>query len=351
MGRSRTDLPRDFPDRAVRDALLHGANVRALLRSVMPDIAERLDYARMEVVKLTYLLDDWRKRDNDVLLRLPFRDAPGGREVLVCILIEHQSTADQAMPLRMLVYAVLYWEGQWKAWQEAHRRGEPLRLTPVLPVVLHTAQQRWDQGRSLADLFDVPEALKSWGPQWAMPLWDLPEHPTEELLHSSEAFWQALAVARSERAPTDEYLGVLRESLQRLQPLGTQQQVYWHELLRLVLYWSIYRRPDREHDAIIRAARESQADVQIQQEVQTMSTEIAKTWEEELNERIAKAAERAALQREVQVYRTTLRTQLEQRFPGLPEEVVRRLEAADLERLKRAVAQVLTIRSPEELRL
>jgi hypothetical protein len=110
MARSYTDLPHDFPDRAIREALLQAKNLRALLRDVAPAVADHLDYDRLEVIKLTFLLDDWRRRENDVLIRIPFRDPGDGREVLLCILIEHQSTADQAMPLRLLVYAVLYWE-------------------------------------------------------------------------------------------------------------------------------------------------------------------------------------------------------------------------------------------------
>ncbi len=74
MARARSNLPHDFPDRAIRDALLHGQTLRALLRDVAPDIADRLDYSRIEMVPPNYLLDDWRKRENDVMIRLPFRD-------------------------------------------------------------------------------------------------------------------------------------------------------------------------------------------------------------------------------------------------------------------------------------
>jgi putative YhgA-like transposase len=123
MARSRTDLPHDFPDRALGEALLQGDNLRALLREVAPAIADQLDYERLEVVPPTFLLDDWRRRESDLLLRVPFRDAAAGRELLLCILLEHQSTADHAMPLRMLVYAVLYWEQEWKAWEDGHPRG------------------------------------------------------------------------------------------------------------------------------------------------------------------------------------------------------------------------------------
>jgi hypothetical protein len=42
------------------------------------------------------------------------------------------------MPLRSLLYAVLYWEQEWRRWEASHPRGEPLRLTPVLPIVFHT---------------------------------------------------------------------------------------------------------------------------------------------------------------------------------------------------------------------
>src|SRR5204863_8092080 len=131
-----------------------------------------------------YFLDDWRSRERDVLVRVPYRDDAGQREILVCILVEHQSYADQAMPLRMLVYAVFFWEQEWKTWEDKHKHGQLLRLTPILPIVLHTGPKLWDKSRSLADLFDVPAELQSWLPGWAMPLWDLQEHPAEELLRS-----------------------------------------------------------------------------------------------------------------------------------------------------------------------
>src|SRR2546430_1197955 len=132
-------LPRDFPDRATRDELVRPNHLRALLSRVAPEIADRLDYARLEIVPRSYLLDDWRKRDADILIRLPLLDVEGG-EVLVCILIEHQASADPVMPLRLLLYAVLHWESQWRAWEQQHAYREPLRLTPILPVVLHTGQ-------------------------------------------------------------------------------------------------------------------------------------------------------------------------------------------------------------------
>ena len=61
MGRERVSLPRDFPDRAIREALTTPANLRTAMRRAVPALADRLDYARREVVSPSFLLDDWRE--------------------------------------------------------------------------------------------------------------------------------------------------------------------------------------------------------------------------------------------------------------------------------------------------
>ncbi len=347
MARAPSDLPHNYPDRAMRDALLDPDNLRALVRAVAPDLADRLDYSRLEVVGKPYFLDDWRSRDRDILVRLPFRDAVGG-EVLVCILIEHQSDADPVMPLRMLVYAVFYWEQEWKAWEDQHQRGQELRLTPIVPIVLHTGPQPWDKSRALADLFNVPPEIRAWLPTWAMPIWDLPTHTVEELVRSDDAFWQALAVVRAERSTQDEFLAALRQALTRMEPLGTQKPVRWHQLLRMVLHWGLFRRPRREHQQVLETARDSHATVQLRSEVEKMSQLTEKTWEEELTEKLT---EKFLKEGELRAYRATLRKQLEQRFQTLPEELLRRIAAAEAESLIRALDAVMTVSSPNELNL
>jgi hypothetical protein len=82
----------------------------------------------------------WRRRESDLLFRIPFRTESDQPPALVCVLLEHQSAPDPQMPLRMLLYAVLYWEREWKAWQTEHPAGTPLRLSPVLPIVFHTGR-------------------------------------------------------------------------------------------------------------------------------------------------------------------------------------------------------------------
>jgi hypothetical protein len=134
---------RDFPDRAIRRMLEHPHNLRDLLRAVAPALADRFDFDRVQPVSRTFLLEDWRERESDLLFLIPFRGEGAELPVLVCLLLEHQSRPDPRMPLRTLVYAALDWERQWKDWEAEHGAGEGLRLTPILPVVFHTGPRPW----------------------------------------------------------------------------------------------------------------------------------------------------------------------------------------------------------------
>jgi hypothetical protein len=298
----------------------------------------------MQLVKLKYLLDDWRERECDLLIRLPFKDPAGLGHLLVCILLEHQSTIDQAMPLRMLLTAVLFWQDEWQKWKSHHKRGEPLRLTPVLPVVLYTGIKEWDSNRVLADLFEVPQVWKPWLPSWPMPLWDLTKHSVAGLLASQEPLWRVLAVARAELAAADEFGDVFRDVLVQLEPLAGVSKVDWDQLVKLVLYWALYRRPDREHQGLIEAARANVHDVNLKKEIQTMTQLLEKSYEQEVFERGLARGKAEAL-------RGTLESLLRQRFPEVPEGVRQRIATADVASLERAISQVLIIPSLGELPL
>ena len=89
------DLPlRDFPDRAIRELLLHPEHLRSVLRQVVPAHAERFDCERREPLDREFPLDDWRRRQSDLLFLVPYRADAGEMWTLVCVLIEHQSAAD-----------------------------------------------------------------------------------------------------------------------------------------------------------------------------------------------------------------------------------------------------------------
>src|SRR5712691_5079574 len=89
------------------------------------------------------------------------------------------------LPLRVLLYAVLYWEREWKNWEAQPAPRDGFRLTPIVPIVFHTGEQPWNSSRQLADLLSGPDLFKAFAPSWPVCFWDLAEKSPRELLNSS----------------------------------------------------------------------------------------------------------------------------------------------------------------------
>ena len=269
-----------FPDRAMREALEQVENLRNVLFLAVPEVASCLDFARADYIKPGFLLEDWRSRESDLLCLIPYRP-PGAEEsetVLICILLEHQSRPDPLMPLRVLLYAVLFWEQQWKEYERRHAQGEALRLTPVVPIVLHTGAGPWTGNRRLADLFEGPDALKAYAPDWPLLFWDLAARTPEALLAADGPFAQFLAVVRAEQSDAEDFQRICTELVQQLEPVAGQDKMRWRDLLLLVFSWIYQRRPEEEQEALRRVLVDSQSDVALREEVKAVSETTKVSW-------------------------------------------------------------------------
>src|SRR5436309_14718460 len=132
-----SEPPRDLPDRVIRQALRHPANLRAFLHQTVPALADGFDCDRCRLLDREFPLDDWRRREADLPFEIPYRAGTEEVPALVLVLIEHQSDTDPLLPLRLLYFAVAYWDKQWRHWESLARPRPALRLHPVLPLVLY----------------------------------------------------------------------------------------------------------------------------------------------------------------------------------------------------------------------
>jgi hypothetical protein len=283
----------------------------------------------------------------------------------VCVLIEHQSAADPVMPFRLLHYAVYYWEREHRRWQEGHPRGDPLRLTPVFPVVLHTGTESWSTSRTLADLMAVPEPLRAIQPRWEPVFFDLAAFEAAQLLALPGDWLPTLALVRTEKAEKEEFWSVFKQVLHKLEPLSEQEKTRWEELLYFVLSWSVRRRPKPEREVYRKSVQESEQKAQLKEEIEKMSKIVEKSWEEEVLEQGLKLGEERGIKKgeergiimgeergELRGCRKSLRRILEARFGPLPEEWVKRIEAVnDLPQLEAATDRALKIPNLDALQL
>jgi hypothetical protein len=365
----------DFPDRALREALKHPDNLRELLEAIVPDLAARLDFTQVTEVSRNFLLEDWRDRESDLLFLIPFRSGEGTAPVLVCVLLEHQSQADPRMPLRMILYNVLFWDRQWREYEDNHAPGAPLRLTPVLPIVFHTAPRPWGSNRTLADLIDAPPELRPFIPQWDILFWDLADRSPDQLLTTQGFFVRFLSLVRAETWDAASFQGVYEQALQQLEALAPQDKMRWRDLLWLAVSWVLQRRPEADRAPLLALTGASQQNLALQEEAKNVSETAEKTWIESVRERLAaqltaeiteqvtaqvteqvtaQVTEQVTAQSEargeLRALRHTLRRWLTDRFGAIPEELEQQMsECQDTARLEAAIRRVGSIQTIDQL--
>ncbi len=278
---SEPDPINDFADRAFREVLEDVDNLRAFLREVLGPIADGFDVAHRKVLPRDFLLPSWKGRERDLLFEIPYR-LPNCEELaLVCVLIEHQTKPNPLMPLRMLIYAVFYWEKRLRAWESSKGARSPFQIPPVVPVVLHASPTRWTGPRELGELLGEPSAFHSFAPVWKPVFWEVGDHSADELLHNEDAFLLMMAIVKVEDDERDEALRVYREFLIRLATVRQTSNARWTHLLRFALGWVLNRRPRDEKQVWVDKTLENQNDILMREEIENMKQTIAQSWVEE----------------------------------------------------------------------
>ncbi len=146
-GRPGGGQPRDTLFRAVFGNPVHAASE---LQSVLPSrLLERLDLTALELMSETFVEPELRQRHVDAL----FATRWAGREALLYLLMEHQSTPDPLMAFRMLRYQVAI----WARYLELNPKTRTFPV--VVPVVIYQGQRRWNVSTEFADLLDVDPDL------------------------------------------------------------------------------------------------------------------------------------------------------------------------------------------------
>ncbi len=342
----------DLPDRSHRRLLEHPANLRELVQQAAPPVAEGLDFDHAQLLRRDQSMPNWRRSENDLLFAIPFRSAApdAAPPTLVSVLVEHQSKPDPAMPLRTLLEATLHWTAQWQAWQDDHPPRQPLRLSPLLAIIFHTGKGAWKGYRTLTDLMELPAEFRKYVPVWKPVFWHLWKQPPEGLQHAAGEWLRTMALVRLLNAPRERFEQAFAEVTRSLEPLAARDKMRWHDLMEFVVTWGHYRRGGEEElNRLSAIATESHQNVGLREEIQTMSRTTKQNWFEWIEARFT--AERRA-EGALQARREDLRDVLEERFGQLPEAVRQQIAACeDLSRLKRAIRQVVHLRSLAEFQL
>jgi predicted transposase YdaD len=191
-------------DESYKRLFSHPEMVRDLIQGfVREGWVNDLDFGTLERVSGSYVTDDLRNREEDVVWRVRLR----GRWLYVYLLIEFQSTIDRWMALRMLVYVGLFYQDLIRRGDFGLERGLP----PVLPIVLYNGERRWQAAVEVSDLIEPPPAgLAAYAPQMRYLLLDEGAYADAELAPLGNL---AAALFRLEHSSSPETVRAVVECL------------------------------------------------------------------------------------------------------------------------------------------
>ncbi|WP_239469836.1 Rpn family recombination-promoting nuclease/putative transposase [Archangium violaceum] len=127
----------------------HPERAAAELRAVLPPhVVSEVDWSSLRRESGSVVDPELRETESDLLFTARLRE---GRPLRLYVLLEHQSSVDRWMALRMLRYVVR----QVEHWRTQHP--ESTVLPVIIPLVMyHGPDGAWSAPRRAEELFDVP---------------------------------------------------------------------------------------------------------------------------------------------------------------------------------------------------
>ena len=313
-----------FPDRSLRRLLQDPGYVRYLVGLLAPELLGHLDFDRGVQQNRSFIAEDLRQREADVLLRVGFRETIAHEVLHICILIEHQSRPEWLMRLRMLIYMIRIWEDEYRQLEARTEDQQP--FSPILPILFYTGSDRWTAPMPLTEVFNVPEILQRFVPTFDVLFLDVKRTAEETLTESGHPFGWLLRVLQEEHADETAFRHALEVAASQIGRLAGREDTQLREALNYLILLIFHRRSEDERGAFIDIVKQQTQD---ETEVEIMAQTAADTLIEH--------------GKEIGIAQSTREILIE----GILENVEVRFKVRDLQPIR---ARLATIETSQELR-
>ncbi|MBO0855971.1 MAG: Rpn family recombination-promoting nuclease/putative transposase [Nocardia sp.] len=319
--------PQDAPhDSLFRKIMSNPAAATGELRAVLPEwLVALIDWEALELAPSRYVLPNLRSRDSDIL----FKTTLAGRDGYIHLLLEHQSTPDKHMPLRVLEYMI----GTWCQHLADHPTSDYYPL--VIPVVVNSGPnaRRWTYSTRLCDRIGTDPGIRD-------HLGDLV--PRFRILVDDLAGLDFAELYARDLAPAVLMMLILHRVAFRNEHLDRDLQPHI-EVLR-----AVEESPNAAGDLqtlftyISKVSETNAHDLgQVVDQLGPLAKEVAMTTAEQL-----RAEGRAKGVTEGQV--KTLLRQLTLKFGPLPDKVIHRVETGNADQFEAWTERILTANTLDE---
>jgi hypothetical protein len=320
-------LVRNFQENGLKFVLENPGNARELLQLLHFQLLPRIDFANMRVVRGNYVGRDYRHLESDLVLQAPIKPghAPLHRQIILYILIEHQSEPDRFMPLRVLEYVVMIYKHQMREWEKKHGNLDNFHLQPVLPIVLYTGTRTWDSLGSLWELVELGAELGELIPKLT-PLFLNVGETSDDVLAQGGAFGLLLRLVQQRRKRLAVFEQTLREVVDVLRGLADKERNRWLELLSYIAALIYNEREVPEREPLLEKVADAVKDDAYRKEVFDMGRTIAEYLKEEGRQ---VGREEGLQEGDLRTQRRMLVKALRQKFGKIPAATLKRIEATE----------------------
>lgn len=268
---------REFPDRGTKWLLEFHENVKGLLQIVASDLVDRLDFSKLEKVNKSFIPDNLREQESDIVYLVPFSGEDEGK-VMIYVLIEHQSTVSHIMGFRVLFYMVQIWDAQRRDYEDNEVPETQWRFRPIIPIVFHTGSGKWNVPIRIDWLMDLPDELRRFVPSFDTLLLDVKGSDEQKLLREEHAFGWILSVIRKENADKEELSEALSHAVEYLSQLPDDESHQWTRAMYYLVLLIYHRRSPDEHrellDIVEKNIKERNRRKEIEKMGQTMAEKL-----------------------------------------------------------------------------
>ena len=159
-------------DKFFKEVFTRRNGAEEFLRHYLPEnVVGLLDLDSLEYNKDTFVDTQLKEYFSDLLFRTQLKDGSPG---YVYILFEHKSYQEPLAAFHLLRYMVKIWEMLLK------RREEP-GFPVIIPLVVYHGRKGWRVGSKFRDLFDCPDDMAIFIPDFQYVLWDATRYRDEEI--------------------------------------------------------------------------------------------------------------------------------------------------------------------------
>ncbi len=263
-----------FPDRSTRWLFQDKDYVRGLLEILASELANLIDFSQLVQINRSFIPDTLREQESDIVFSVPFRSESPTDEMLIYILIEHQSTVDTTMGFRVLFYMTQIWDFQRREWESNNVPQSERRFRPILPIVYYTGAQKWKTPLTLDSIMDIPDVLARFVPRFDTLFLSVKETDEADLTKTNHPLGWLLTVLQKEHADKEVIIKTLLEAISHINTLGEEQAQQRQRAIIYLLQLILHRRSAAEHDELITLLHQSTPKMEVETMVKSMADVI-----------------------------------------------------------------------------